>query len=97
MQTAAVKAVLVSFDFRQRDCDLIGRFAQALSTNMDWLVKNGHPKWKAVDLDFPLKGWDAVRLRREVRAAARPARRGVDAPSAPPNPVLDAMKTMLGN
>ncbi len=29
--TAAVKAVLVSFDFRYKECDLIGRFGQALS------------------------------------------------------------------
>ena len=25
---------------------------------MDWLISNGHPKWKAVDLNYPLKGWD---------------------------------------
>ena len=74
VKTAAVKAVLVSFDFRQKDCDLVGRFAQALSTNIEWLVKNGHPKWKAVDLDFPLKGWDQYDcVAKYVRRPGRPA------------------------
>ena len=27
-------------------------------SSRSWLVKNGHPKWKAVDLDYPLKGWE---------------------------------------
>ena len=58
VQTVAVKAVLVSFDFRQKDCEVVGRFAQAVSDGLEWLRKNGHPKWKAVDLNFPLKGWE---------------------------------------
>ena len=58
VDTVAVKAVLISFDFRRRDCDTVGRFAKTISDNMDWLVKNGHSKWKAVDLGFPLKGWE---------------------------------------
>src|SRR4029077_723414 len=97
VQTAAVKAVLVSFDFRQRDCDLIGRFAQALSTNTEWLLKNGHPKWKAVDLDFPLKGWDQYDcVAKHVRRPGRPAA-AAPPPSPPRNPVLDTIKSMLGN
>jgi hypothetical protein len=96
VKTAAVKAVMVSFDFRQKDCDAIGRFAQAISTNMEWLTKNGHPKWKAVDLDFPLKGWDQYDcVAKYVRRPGRPV--AASSPSAAPNPVLDAMKTMLGN
>jgi len=47
-----VKAVLVSYDFRQRDCDPSAKFGQILANNLDWLRKNGHPKWKAVDLDY---------------------------------------------
>jgi hypothetical protein len=62
---------------------------------MDWLVKNGHPKWKAVDLDFPLKGWEQYDcVARYVKKGARPA---ASAKSASPNPVLDAMKQMLGD
>jgi hypothetical protein len=46
LNTVAVKAVLVSFDFRGRDCENVGRFAQTVSEKLDWLIKNGHPKWK---------------------------------------------------
>jgi TRAP-type uncharacterized transport system substrate-binding protein len=56
--TVAVKAVLVSFDFRNLDCESVGRLAQILYENISWLRENGHPKWKSVDLDFPLKGWE---------------------------------------
>jgi hypothetical protein len=63
---------------------------------MEWLVKNGHPKWKAVNLDFPLKGWDQYDcVAKHVRRPGRPA--ATSTTSAPLNPVLDAMKTMLGN
>jgi TRAP transporter TAXI family solute receptor len=64
VRTVAVKAVLVSFDFRSRECDSVGRFAQQIATGMDWLIKNGHPKWKQVDLDYRVEGWkqyDCVR------------------------------------
>ena len=78
--TVAVKAVLVSFDFRQRDCEVIGRFALAMSDGLEWLKKNGHPKWKAVDLNFPLKGWDqydcvAKYVARRASPRRRPGRR----------------------
>jgi len=58
VSTVAVKAVLVSFDFRRANCEYVGKFAQILNENMDWLRENGHPKWKFVNLDFPLKGWE---------------------------------------
>jgi TRAP transporter TAXI family solute receptor len=58
VSTVAVKAVLVSFDFRRANCEYVGKFAQILNENMDWLKENGHPKWKFVNLDFPLKGWE---------------------------------------
>jgi TRAP transporter TAXI family solute receptor len=58
VSTVAVKAVLVSFDSRDQQCDSVGRFARAVASGMDWLTKHGHPKWKTVDLDFPLKGWE---------------------------------------
>ena len=58
VNTVAVKAVLVSFNFRRANCEYVGKFAQILGENMDWLRENGHPKWKFVDLDFPLKGWE---------------------------------------
>ena len=33
--TVAVKSVLISFDFRRRDCDTVGQFAKTLADNMD--------------------------------------------------------------
>jgi uncharacterized protein len=93
LNTVAVKAVLVSFDFRGKDCENVGRFAQTISEKLDWLVKNGHPKWKSVDLEYPLKGWeqyDCVRkyLGKPIQSVARSG--SVDA-----NPVMEAIKEML--
>src|SRR6185295_6137655 len=91
LNTVAVKAVMISFDFRRKDCDIIGQFAQAISTNLPWLVKNGHPKWKSVDLDAPLKGWEQYDCvsRRLGRAAGRAP--GASKPSSA-NPLMDAVK-----
>jgi TRAP transporter TAXI family solute receptor len=92
VNTVAVKAVLVSFNFRRANCEYVGKFAQILSENMDWLRENGHPKWKFVDLDFPLKGWeqyDCVKkyLGKNPEAAPKPS---VDI-----NPILKAVKEIL--
>ena len=94
LSTVAVKAVLISFDFRRRDCDVVGQFAQTVSSNLGWLVKNGHPKWKSVDLDAPLKGWEqydcvAKYLRKPGQPAASASK------SAGGNPVMDAIKELL--
>ena len=93
VSTVAVKAVLISFDFRRRDCELVGQFAQTVSTNLAWLVKNGHPKWKSVDLQAPLKGWEqydcvSQRLGKGGRASTAVKPSG-------DNPVMDAIKEML--
>jgi TRAP transporter TAXI family solute receptor len=93
VETVAVKAVLVSFDFRKNDCDNVGKFAQVVSANIDWLTKNGHPKWKAVNLEAPLKGWeqyDCVRKyvhKQPIRTAAPKA--------GDVNPVMEAIREML--
>jgi TRAP transporter TAXI family solute receptor len=58
VNTVAVKSVLVSYDFRMANCQNVGKFAYILESNIDWLRENGHPKWKSVDLDYPLKGWE---------------------------------------
>jgi len=92
--TVAVKAVLISYDFRKRDCDLVGQFAQTMAGNLPWLVRNGHPKWKAVDLGAPLRGWEQYDCvsRRLGRASGRaPAA----AKPSSANPLMDAVKEML--
>jgi TRAP transporter TAXI family solute receptor len=93
VDTVAVKSVLVSYDFRRLDCDYVGRFAQIVSTNLEWLRKNGHPKWQSVDLDFPLKGWEQYDCVKKYvgKSAPAPAK-----PKASINPVMDAIKEILG-
>ena len=93
LSTVAVKAVMISFDFRRKDCDIIGQFAQSISTNLAWLVKNGHPKWKSVDLDAPLKGWEQYDcVAKYMRKPGQPA--AAVKPSGS-NPVMDAIKDLL--
>ena len=94
VETVAVKAVLVSFDYRRTDCETVGRFAQVVSTNLEWLTKNGHPKWKSVNLEFPLKGWDQYDCVRKY--LQKPTAR-VSSPqkSSEIYPVMDAIRDML--
>jgi hypothetical protein len=93
ISTIAVKAVLVSFDFRGINCDYVGRFAQILSNNMDWLKKNGHPKWNVVDLNYPLKGWEQYDCVKKYLQKPTQAARD----RTPVNPVLEAIKEILGD
>jgi hypothetical protein len=93
VKTAAVKAVLVSFNFRRANCEHVGQFAAYLAKNIEWLRANGHPKWQSVDLKYPLKGWKQYDCVKKHLAAE---------PVPPPkktqdelNPVLKAIKDML--
>jgi TRAP transporter TAXI family solute receptor len=95
VNTAAVKAVLVSFDFRRRDCDNVGRFAQILSRSLDTLQKNGHAKWKVVDLNYPLRGWEQYDCVRKYLGKAAPATAAPGQRSSSQNPVFDAIKGAL--
>ncbi|PYM33264.1 MAG: TRAP transporter substrate-binding protein [Candidatus Rokuibacteriota bacterium] len=94
VESVTVKAVLVTFDYRRLDCDNVGKFAQVVSTNIETLVKGGHPKWKQVNLEFPLKGWeqyDCVKkyLNKPTARAATPQKGGEL------NPVMDAIREIL--
>ncbi len=93
IRTVAVKAVLVSYDFRKQDCENVGRFAQVVASNLDWLKRNGHPKWKVVDFDYPLKGWEQYDCVRKY-IQKRPVQATKDRSLL--NPVMDAIKDMLG-
>ncbi len=57
IDTAAVKAVLITIDYDGNVCDLIGKLGETITNNIDWLRQNGHPKWKTVDLDFKMPRW----------------------------------------
>jgi uncharacterized protein len=96
VDTVAVKSVLISFDFRRRDCDTVGKFAKMVVDSMDWLISNGHPKWKAVDLNYPLKGWDQYDcVRKYLGKSSGPL--AVTERSAGGNPLMDAIKQVLGD
>ena len=95
VNSVAVKAVLVSFDFRRKDCDNIGRFAQTMQKQMPWLLQNGHPKWKVVDLNYPLKGWEQYDCVRKYVGSAAAAPAAVSKPAANENPVFNAIKGLL--
>ena len=97
VNTVAVKSVLVSYDFRRKDCDTVGRFAQVIARQMPWLAENGHPKWKAVDLEFPLRGWEQYDcVRKALGKRPLPIAAGTATP-ANANPVSDAIKKALGD
>ena len=94
--TAAVKAVLVAYDFRNYHCDTVGKMAKLIYENMDWLSANGHPKWRSVDLNYQLKGWEQYDCVQKYLAGARkPLRTQTRAREL--NPVLDALKEMLSD
>jgi TRAP transporter TAXI family solute receptor len=91
--TVAAKAVLISFDYRFKDCDTVGRFAQIMARRLDWLVQNGHPKWKQVDLNYQLKGWEQYSCVKKylglpTTTTAAPA-------PADDNPVMRAIRAIL--
>ena len=91
--TVAAKAVLVSFDYRFRDCDNVGRFAQLMARRIDWLVQNGHPKWKSVDLNYQLKGWEQYACVKKYLGLATAS---TAAPIVPDeNPVMRAIRGIL--
>jgi TRAP-type uncharacterized transport system substrate-binding protein len=92
VNTAAVKAVLVSFNFRRANCENVGRLAKHLAENIEWLRANGHPKWRSVDLNYPLKGWEQYDcVTKYLTKTVAPAKKNKDAL----NPVLEAIKDML--
>jgi uncharacterized protein len=96
--SVAVKAVLVSYDFRNTHCDSVGQLAKILYENLAWLRQNGHPKWRSVDLNFPLKGWeqyDCVKRYLVKTAPVAPPPRPAGPPAGGINPVMDAVKQIL--
>jgi len=98
VQTVAVKSVLVSFDFRRKDCETVGRFASVIAKQMPWLTENGHSKWKTVDLNFPLRGWEQYDcVRKALGKPPLPAAARTGGTAGTTNPVSDAIKNALGN
>ena len=94
INTIAVKAVLVSYDFRGINCENVGKFAKTLQDNLEWLRTNGHPKWKSVDLNAQVKGWEQYDC---VSKVLRPSQRPAAERPRDSNPVLDAIKKMFSD
>lgn len=93
VDSVAVKAVLVSYDFKMANCQNVGRFANILVNNLDWLKENGHPKWNSVDLQYPLKGWEQYECVKNYGGNAQPV--APQRKSRDMNPVLQAIKEIL--
>jgi uncharacterized protein len=89
--TMAVKAVLVSYNFRGDHCENVGLVGRQIYEKLDWLQHNGHPKWNAVDLDASLKGWEQYDCVQN-KLSSIPA---VSRPTTEINPVLEAIKDVL--
>ena len=93
VSTVAAKAVIVSYDYKFRDCDNVGRFAQVMARRLDWLVQNGHPKWKTVDLNYNLKGWEQYSCVKKYLGLATPSATPAILPDE--NPVMRAIRGIL--
>lgn len=93
VDSVAVKAVLISYDFRMGNCQNVGRFANILATNIAWLKENGHPKWKSVDLEYPLKGWEQYECVKNFKGKS--TNQTKQNRSKEINPVLEAIKEIL--
>jgi uncharacterized protein len=93
ISTVAVKAVLMSYDFRGNNCENVGKFGKLLHENLEWLRANGHPKWKSVDLSAPVKGWEQYDCVRKVIQTGQ--RRAAPERPAVTNPIVDAIRKMF--
>ncbi len=94
INTVAVKAVLVAYDFRGNTCDHVGKLAKALYDNLDWLRTHGHPKWKSVDLNATVKGWEQYDC---VSKALQPSQRPAAEKPREVNPIMEAIKKMFAD
>jgi TRAP transporter TAXI family solute receptor len=69
VKTVGVSAGLMTYDFPRdsENCARIGRVAQLVRDNLEWLRENGHEKWGEVNLDAPV----AESIRSSCLAAAQ--------------------------
>jgi len=58
VSTIAVKAVLITYNYRGKMCENVGQLARSIYNNLGWFRSHGHQKWKNVDFDFDLKKWE---------------------------------------
>jgi uncharacterized protein len=94
VDTVLVKAVLVAYDFRNYNCEIIGHVARLIKDNLDWLRSNGHPKWKSVDLNERVNGWQQYPCVKDYISATIESETE-SAPGRKPNPVADAIQAVF--
>lgn len=60
--TIAVQAVLITGNYDSKEekpiCQLIGKTAKIIRTNIGKLRKTGHPKWHDINLSLPVSLWE---------------------------------------
>jgi len=94
VDTVSVMALLVAYDFRNHQCNAIGKVAWLIKENLDWLRFNGHPKWKSVDLSEPVSGWEQYPCVTNFTSAPVEAETE-SSPVRKPNPVADAIEAVF--
>jgi TRAP transporter TAXI family solute receptor len=90
VETVAGRAVLITYDFKGRQCDNVAMIARLIVDNLDELQRFGHEKWRDVDLNALVDGWQrspcvAARMTTPMRAC-RFLSEGEPAASAPATP-----------
>jgi TRAP transporter TAXI family solute receptor len=89
VNTVAVKAVLMTFDYDKKrnayhreSCKAVADFSSYIISNLDKLQATGHPKWKTVDLTAVPPGWKVgVCVKEGLAASYKPT---CAAPVTPP-------------
>jgi uncharacterized protein len=66
-----------------------------MSRGLDTLQKTGHAKWKVVDFNYPLRGWEQYDCVRKALGKAAPAAAAPGPGRTSQNPVFDAIKGAL--
>jgi TRAP transporter TAXI family solute receptor len=94
VDTVSVKAILVAYDFRNHHCNTIGNLARLMRDNLEWLQFNGHPKWRTVNLDETVKGWEPYKCVVNF-IPTDPAEEIESSPVRKPNPVADAIEAVF--
>lgn len=78
--TVSTRAVLFTFDYQNEHepCRYVGRMAKMLYDHLEWLRKNGHPKWRDVDLDRPVPSWERSRcVTQALDGSAQPGKKSL--------------------
>jgi uncharacterized protein len=86
--TVAPRAVLMTYHwtepgYQEWACRLVGEIALIIADNLDRLRQDGHPKWREVDLDAEVPGWERSPCVSEQALAAALAGLESDVPGAP--------------